>query len=123
MPNTLFCAGSSKYGAIRIIFFNGSSVKLILSSAILIQCHLLNPSFSYRIVRHQYKHLSYILFYATALSILQLIVLIALLFVFLCITDYLYLIYENVNDLNKLLMQLFMMIFVFALLKYLQKHF
>lgn len=80
-------------------------------------------SFSYRIARHQYKHWSYILFYAIALSILQLIVLIALLFVFLCITDYLYLIYENVNDLNKLLMQLFMMIFVFALLKYLQKHF
>lgn len=79
-------------------------------------------SFSYRIARHQYKHWSYFLFYVLASTFLWAIALVFSLFVFLCLAACLYLIYENANDTNKLIMSLLFSVFALAFLKYMEKH-
>ncbi len=89
-------------------------------------CHRLGlktRSISYRIMRHQYKHWSYFVFYILSIIILYFIALIASLLLFACLMACLYLIYKDANDVNKLIMLSIGTIFIFALLKYIDKHF
>lgn len=79
-------------------------------------------SFSYRIARHQYKHWSYLVFCALALTALWLIIFITFLLVFICVMACLYLIYQDANDTNKLIMLFLIAVFALVYTKYMEKH-
>lgn len=80
-------------------------------------------SFSYRINRKQYKSIGFLIIYAILCSLLTFAVAFAILFTFACGIFVLQSIFESATDTNKIFILFVIIIFSFAFLKFMERHF